>query len=56
MVHHAFKKGTPILIIFKDGHKLIEKFIDNYAKGIICEHVKINYKDVRSITIYKRQK
>ena len=53
MIHHEFKRGTPILIILKNGEYIIDKFMDNFAKGIICKKTKVKYEDCRSITIYR---
>ncbi len=55
MLHHNFKKGTPVLIIFKDGTSKIDKFLDYKAKFFICENAKYNFKDIRSTGIYKEK-
>lgn len=54
--HTAFKKGTKVLVIFRDKNRenIVDKFLDKKSRYIILEeNGKININEVRSINIYK---
>lgn len=56
-IHHEFRKGKRVLVILRDGQKLVGKFnknIDNRVLKLdICD---IPYKKIRAVTIYKPNK
>jgi hypothetical protein len=53
MLHHSFKKGTHILIIFRDSTKLDCKFVDRKAKSMITDKGEFMFKGMRATMIYK---
>jgi hypothetical protein len=53
MLHHCFRKGTHILVIFKSGKALDCKFLDAKANSIITDKGEFNFKDIRATTIFK---
>ena len=53
-VHTQFRKGQKIFIILRSGEKIVEKYKESKSHYVLCEGAKYNLKDVRSITIYKR--
>jgi hypothetical protein len=55
MLHHNFRKGTHILIIFRDGRKLDCKFIDRKTNSMITDKGEFLFKDMRATTIYKNK-
>jgi len=55
MLHHNFRKGTRILIIFRDGTKLDCKFLDRKAKTMITDKGEYSFKDMRATTIFKHK-
>jgi hypothetical protein len=55
MLHHAFKKGTHILIIFRDRTQLDCKFLDRKAKSMITDKGEFLFKVMRATTIYKHK-
>ncbi len=53
-LHTSTNKGKRILIILKDGRKIVDKFKDKKSGYIITEeHGKISTSLVKSMTIYK---
>lgn len=53
-LHTSTYKGKRILIILKDGQKIVDKFKDKKSGWIITEEYgKISTKLVKSMTIYK---
>ena len=55
MLHHNFRKGTRILIIFRDGTKLDCKFLDRKAKSMITNKGEFLFRTMRATTIYKHK-
>lgn len=56
-MHTSFSKGTPVLITFKDGRKIIDKFKDKKSGIVIFDEVgSIKTKELRNITIFKGDK
>lgn len=54
MIHHTFYRGKKIIVIMRDGKKLIGKYADSFAKGIIMDGGKrIPYGRIRSATILR---
>ena len=53
MLHHNFRKGTRILIIFRDGTKLDCKFLDRKAKSMITDKGEFLFRTMRATMIYK---
>ncbi len=53
-LHSSTYKGKRILIILKDGRKIIDKFKDKKSGMIITEeHGRIPTDQVKAMTIYK---
>lgn len=53
-LHTSTYKGKRILIILKDGTKIVDKFKDKKSGMIITEnHGKIRTNTVKAMTIYK---
>jgi len=55
MLHHCFRKGTHILIIFKDGSQIDCKFLDAKTKYIMTNKGNFLFKDIRATTIFKHK-
>ena len=55
MLHHNFRKGTHILIIFRDGTQLDCKFVDRKAKSMITDKGEFLFRDMRATTIFKHK-
>ena len=53
MIHHNFKKGKKVLIIFKDGSKYIDKYLDTKSTYLVLKNRIILFSDIRSATIWK---
>lgn len=55
MIHYDFPKGVKLLVILKDGSKIIDKYIETKSahSHLVLERHNIKYKDIRSTTIYK---
>lgn len=53
MIHYAFPKGVRLLIIMKDGSKLIDKYVEIKHRTLVLENGTIKYENIRSTTIYK---
>lgn len=55
-LHTSTYKGKRILIILKDGTKIVDKFKDKKSGWIITEnHGKFSTNQVKAMTIYKQQ-
>lgn len=55
MVHHNFKKGTKVLVILRDGSKIIDKYHSSKGHYLVLENHSISWADIRSSTIYKQR-
>lgn len=55
MVHHNFKKGTKVLVILKNGTKIVDKYHSSKGHYLILENNLINWGNIRSSTIYKQR-
>lgn len=55
MVHHNFKKGQKILVILKNGEQLVDKYYGETSKYLKLENNSIEWKNIRSSTIYKNK-
>ena len=53
MIHHGFRQGKRVIVMMRDGCKIIGKFDKNYSKGLIVDGQRLPYIDMRSATIYK---
>ena len=53
MIHYGFPKGARILVIMKDGSKLVDKYVETKHGTLILEKGPIKYEFIRSTTIYK---
>jgi hypothetical protein len=54
--HTAFKKGTTIRVVMRDGTVHIDKFIDKKSGVVVLKtHGRIPIEDIRVISIYKNQ-
>lgn len=55
MIHHEFRKGQKVLVIKRDGSQLVDKYNGGTAKFLKLEHNNIEWKNIRSSTIYKNK-
>lgn len=55
MIHHEFRKGQKVLVIKRDGSQLVDKYNRRTAKFLKLEHNNIEWKNIRSSTIYKNK-
>ena len=55
MIHHEFRKGQKVLVIKRDGSQLVDKYNGRTAKFLKLEHNNIEWKNIRSSTIYKNK-
>lgn len=56
-IHKDFQKGKRVLVMLRNGEKIVGKFISNNSLGIILDQdIHIKNKDIRAITILKRRK
>jgi len=55
MLHHNFRKGTHILIIFRDGSQLDCKFLDRKAKSMITDKGEFLFRTMRATMIFKHR-
>lgn len=53
MIHYGFPKGAKLLVIMKDGSKLVDKYVETKHGTLILEKGPIKYEFIRSTTIYK---
>ena len=53
MIHYDFPKGVKLLVILKNGNKVIDKYVETKHNVLILERNKIKYEKIRSTTIYK---
>ena len=52
-LHSDFRKGQKVLIIFNDGTRVVDKYIEKTSKGIRCDHGRYDFSKVRSTVIYR---
>ena len=55
MVHHEFRKGQRVLVIKRDGSHIIDKYYGETSKFLKLENHNIEWRDIRSSTIYKNK-
>ena len=56
-IHKDFRKGKRVLVMLRNGEKIVGKFISNDSLGITLDQdIHIKNKDIRAITILKRRK
>ncbi len=55
MVHHEFRKGQKVLVIKRDGSQVIDKYYGCTSKYLKLENHSIQWKEIRSSTIYKEK-
>ena len=55
MVHHEFRKGQKVLVIKRDGTKIVGKYIGCTRQFLQLENNYIEWKDIRSSTIFRKQ-
>ena len=55
MVHHEFRKGQKILVILRDGSKIIDRYDGVTSSFLKLDSHSIKWKDIRSSTIYKNK-
>lgn len=53
MIHYDFPKGVRLLVILKNGNKVIDKYVETKHDILILEKNRIKYENIRSTTIYK---
>lgn len=51
MIHHGFPQGKRIIVIMRNGDKIIGKFETHYSKGLVVEGRRLPYSQMRSATI-----
>jgi len=52
--HHSTKRGTRVMVILRDGSRVIGKFRDsNKRKVHLCDGRSFSWKIVRALAIYK---
>lgn len=53
-IHKDFQKGKRVLVMLRNGEKIVGKFISNDSLGITLDQDRhIKNKDIRAITILK---
>ena len=52
MIHHEFRKGQKVLVILKNNNKIIDKYYGKTSKYLKLESQNIEWKNIRSSTIY----
>lgn len=55
MVHHNFKKGQKVLVILKNKEQIVDKYFGETSKFLQLETISIEWKDIRSSTIYRNK-
>lgn len=53
MLHYGFPKGARLLVIMKDGSKLVDKYVETKNTTLVLENCSLKYENIRSTTIYK---
>lgn len=53
MIHYGFPKGARLLVIMKDGSKLVDKYVETKHATLVLENCSLKYENIRSTTIYK---
>ena len=55
MLHHEFRKGQKIFIITTQpgNNKIFDKYVEATSKYLILENNKIEWKNIRSSTIWR---
>lgn len=56
MIHYGFPRGVKLLVILKNGDKIIDKYVETKHNTLILEQNNIKYEKIRSTTIYKPKK
>ena len=52
--HSWFRTGQRIMIILRNGGRYIDKFVEKKSGCmILCDHGRVQLKDIRSATIYR---
>jgi len=53
-IHKDFQKGKRVLVMLRNGEKVVGKFISNDSRGITLDQDRhIDNKNIRAITILK---
>ena len=52
MLHHEFRKGQKVLVILKNNNKIVDKYYGKTSKYLKLENQNIEWKNIRSSTIY----
>lgn len=55
MVHHEFRKGQKVLVIKRDGSQIVDKYYGKTSKFLKLENNNIEWKNIRSSTIYRNR-
>lgn len=56
-IHKDFQKGKRVLVMLRNGEKVVGKFISNDSRGITLDQDRhIDNKNIRAITILKGKK
>lgn len=53
MIHSAFRQGTKIRIILKNGDQIIAKFKESKRNRLITDKGDFDFNDCRSVNYYK---
>lgn len=55
MVHHSFKKGQKVLVILRNGDRIIDRYYGQTSNYLKLDNNNIEWKNIRSSTIYKNK-
>ena len=53
--HTSCKRGKRVLVIIKDGRRIIKKFIERTGNYVLLEDEKLWAGDIRAFAIYRGQ-
>ena len=53
--HTEFRKGQKVMVMFKNGTKIIGKYIEKHSKGVVLDVGSFSTKSIRQVVIYKNQ-
>jgi len=53
-MHLDFRKGQKVLVIFNNGQKMVDRFVERKSKALVLEDSgRIALGDIRATSIYK---
>lgn len=53
--HTEFRKGQRVMVMFRDGTKVVGKYLSKSSKGIDLDIGSFATKTIRQVVIYKEQ-